>query len=308
MSRVKGKDTSLELAVRSELHRLGLRFRKHYEALPGKPDVAFVRARLAVFLDGDFWHGRKFASWKGKLSEFWLAKITRNRKRDESNRRKIRKMGWSVVRIWEHDAKADLAGALETILNALAKAAAARGAPAPPLETFKALPRPTWKAAKKGKSKPRAQAKAKPADKPKPKAPVRAREQGPAKAPPKGKAGTAGKGKAGTAGKGEAGTVGEGKALADSEAKNPVKKGRAVKGQGGASRKATPASGKAATVAAPGGVHASVAGEGAPPTARAEDGHPLPASAVKEAPAAGPEAGAEKDTEKPQPSTTPPMD
>jgi DNA mismatch endonuclease (patch repair protein) len=130
MSRIKGKDTSLELRVRSELHRRGLRFRKNWKGLPGKPDVVFTRARLAVFLDGDFWHGRLFSSWKGKLKPFWLNKITRNRKRDEANRRKIRRMGWKVLRIWEHDVNRDLVGTVGRIVSAFREAAAAAGIPA----------------------------------------------------------------------------------------------------------------------------------------------------------------------------------
>jgi DNA mismatch endonuclease (patch repair protein) len=129
MSRVKGKDTSLELKVRSELHRRGLRFRKHYTDLPGRPDIAFPRARLAVFLDGDFWHGRNFSSWKGKLSEYWLNKITRNRSRDDKNRRKCRSMGWSVIRIWEREVNEDLGRAIGRIVKAFREAAESRGIP-----------------------------------------------------------------------------------------------------------------------------------------------------------------------------------
>ena len=60
MSRVKGKDTSIERLVRSELHKRGFRFRKHVKTLPGKPDIVFPKAKVAVFVDGDFWHGYDF--------------------------------------------------------------------------------------------------------------------------------------------------------------------------------------------------------------------------------------------------------
>ncbi len=63
MSRIKGKDTGLELRVRSALHKRGLRFRKHVRELPGKPDVVFRKTRVVVFVDGDFWHGYRFRSW-----------------------------------------------------------------------------------------------------------------------------------------------------------------------------------------------------------------------------------------------------
>lgn len=71
MSRIKGKDTGLEVKVRSGLHRKGMRFRKHVKELPGKPDVVFFRAKVAVFIDGDFWHGYQLASWEHKVSDFW---------------------------------------------------------------------------------------------------------------------------------------------------------------------------------------------------------------------------------------------
>ncbi|MDR1312251.1 MAG: very short patch repair endonuclease [Deltaproteobacteria bacterium] len=147
MSRVKSKDTTMELVVRSELHRVGLRFRKNYAKLPGKPDVAFPRAKLAVFLDGDFWHGRDFSSWKGRLSEYWLKKITRNRERDQANFSEIRRMGWSVMRLWERDVKEDLAESIAKIVDSLDAAAAAAGAPAPgaTVEALKSSPSACWK-------------------------------------------------------------------------------------------------------------------------------------------------------------------
>jgi len=85
MSRVKGKDTGLERAVRSELHRRGFRFRKHITRLPGKPDIIFPRERVAVFLDGDFWHGYGFPRWEQALPDFWKRKIGETRKRDQRN-------------------------------------------------------------------------------------------------------------------------------------------------------------------------------------------------------------------------------
>jgi DNA mismatch endonuclease, patch repair protein len=102
MSRNKGKDTGLELMVRSELHRLGLRFRKHAKELPGCPDVVFTKAKVAIFTDGDFWHGYRYPTWKDTLSPFWQAKIEANRARDRSNHRKLRRLGWTVIRLWEH--------------------------------------------------------------------------------------------------------------------------------------------------------------------------------------------------------------
>lgn len=103
MSRVKGKDTGLEVQVRSALHGRGLRFRKHVKELPGRPDIVFSKARVAVFVDGDFWHGYGFPSWRHKLTAFWIKKISKNRDRDIRNHRKLRRMGWRVIRLWQHE-------------------------------------------------------------------------------------------------------------------------------------------------------------------------------------------------------------
>jgi len=119
MSRVKGRDTGLERLVRSELHKRGYRFRKHVSNLPGKPDIVFVNAKVVVFLDGDFWHGYRFPQWERKLSKFWRKKIGETRKRDQRNFAKLRRMGWEVVRIWEHSIEKDLDGVVKKICYAL---------------------------------------------------------------------------------------------------------------------------------------------------------------------------------------------
>ena len=119
MSRVKGKDTSIEKRVRSELHKRGLRFRKHVKDLPGKPDVIFPRAKIVVFIDGDFWHGYRFPAWKHKVSDFWKTKIQKNRLRDQKNFRVLRRMGWRVIRIWQHELKRDFKGCVARIVSAV---------------------------------------------------------------------------------------------------------------------------------------------------------------------------------------------
>ena len=119
MSRVKAKDTGLEVRVRSELHKRGFRFRKHLKTLPGKPDVVFTGARVAVFIDGDFWHGYDLTSWEHKLSDFWKEKIARNRERDADSDRVLRAMGWKVVRLWQHEIKHDFEAAIGRISSAV---------------------------------------------------------------------------------------------------------------------------------------------------------------------------------------------
>jgi DNA mismatch endonuclease (patch repair protein) len=101
-------DSSHELLLRRQLTKLGLRYRKYAADLPGKPDIVFRTARVAVFCDGDFWHGRHWVRLKRYLSrrhngEYWIAKIARNRERDRDISRKLAKAGWHVIRIWETD-------------------------------------------------------------------------------------------------------------------------------------------------------------------------------------------------------------
>jgi len=103
MSRVRNKDTDLERKVRSALHERGYRFKKHVRSLPGSPDIVFTKQKLAVFIDGDFWHGYRFPAWEHKVADFWRQKIRKNRARDMKNFRKLRRMGWRVVRVWQHD-------------------------------------------------------------------------------------------------------------------------------------------------------------------------------------------------------------
>lgn len=121
MSRIKGKDTGLETRVRSELHKRGFRFRKHFKELPGKPDVVFTKAKVAVFIDGDFWHGYRFPAWEHKVSDFWKTKISKNRERDAKNHRRLRDMGWTVIHLWQHDLERDFEASIGKIVSALKK-------------------------------------------------------------------------------------------------------------------------------------------------------------------------------------------
>lgn len=113
-------DTQHEKMLRRELWRMGLRYRKNLEALPGKPDIVFVRARVVVFCDGDFWHGRNWEEQKSKLcqgtnAEYWLSKIEANIERDRLNNALLKADGWSVLRLWETDIKRDPQAAAELV-------------------------------------------------------------------------------------------------------------------------------------------------------------------------------------------------
>ena len=111
MASVKGRDTRPEIALRKGLWALGYRYRLHPESLVGRPDLVFRRARVAVFIDGDFWHGNP-EEWRrrGKASmaamfpsrtEWWVEKIQRNIARDRDVNRRLRADGWRIVRVWE---------------------------------------------------------------------------------------------------------------------------------------------------------------------------------------------------------------
>lgn len=119
MSRIRGFDTRVEVAVRAGLRGKGLRFRKNVMSLPGRPDLVFSAARLVVFIDGDFWHGYRYPAWKGRLTPFWRAKIERNRARDRRNFAVLRRSGWRVIRIWEHDVKRDVGACVRRVAAAL---------------------------------------------------------------------------------------------------------------------------------------------------------------------------------------------
>lgn len=104
------ENTKHEVLLRRSLWRLGLRYRKHVAALPGNPDLVFPGARVAVFCDGDFWHGRDWERLRAQLerrhnAEYWLAKIARNRERDRENNALLADSGWLVIRLWETDIK-----------------------------------------------------------------------------------------------------------------------------------------------------------------------------------------------------------
>jgi DNA mismatch endonuclease (patch repair protein) len=120
MSRIRGKDTAPELAIRRIAHQRGLRYRKHMGNLPGKPDLVFLGAKVAVFVDGDFWHGWRFPLWSPTLTPFWREKIEKNRRRDARNFRLLRRSGWWVVRIWEHQVERDPDACVDRIQASLA--------------------------------------------------------------------------------------------------------------------------------------------------------------------------------------------
>jgi DNA mismatch endonuclease (patch repair protein) len=104
MSRIRGKDTGPEMIIRKALFANGFRYRLHVKNLPGKPDIVLPKYNAVVIVDGCFWHGHKnckfFRMPKSRIS-FWKKKIDANRARDVKNRRKLRRLGWNVIQVWE---------------------------------------------------------------------------------------------------------------------------------------------------------------------------------------------------------------
>lgn len=122
----KKKNTRCEIALRRELWRRGLRYRLHHERLQGRPDLVFVRERLAVFCDGDFWHGRDLALRLAKLAgghnaAYWVKKVRGNVERDLRNSAALVASGWHVVRLWETDIIRDPVAAADAVAAALEK-------------------------------------------------------------------------------------------------------------------------------------------------------------------------------------------
>src|SRR6187551_2089742 len=120
MRRVKGRNTTPELAVRKALTRLGARYRLHRKDLPGSPDIVLPGRRLAIFVHGCFWHGHdcaRGARVPKQNRDYWVGKVGRNRARDDASRQALEAGGWRVETVWECELK-DAAG-LEARLSAL---------------------------------------------------------------------------------------------------------------------------------------------------------------------------------------------
>lgn len=124
MTRVKLKNGSLEKLVQCELRTRGLRFTRHARTLPGRPDIVFTKQRVAVFVDGDFWHGWRLPAWERTLSSFWRDKLRTNRARDNRNFRKLRSLGWKVIRLWQHQIATDLEGSIARVARTVASSRA----------------------------------------------------------------------------------------------------------------------------------------------------------------------------------------
>lgn len=120
MARVKSHDTGPELTLRRALYDAGVRgWRCHRKTLPGCPDIAFGRTRVAIFVDGGFWHGHPKKWWPGRSGPYWDAKIERNIARDRRVDAELADLGWRVMRLWDFDVVRDPAHAARTVIEKL---------------------------------------------------------------------------------------------------------------------------------------------------------------------------------------------
>lgn len=108
MSKIKGRDTSIEVALRKALWKKGYRYRKNFKELPGAPDIVFTKYRIVVFCDGEFFHGKDWEILKprleqGKNADYWIKKIQRNMQRDVEKDKILNLMGWTVIHFWGKD-------------------------------------------------------------------------------------------------------------------------------------------------------------------------------------------------------------
>jgi DNA mismatch endonuclease (patch repair protein) len=120
MSRIRSKDTQPELTLRRELFRRGVRgWRCHPRNVPGKPDIAFTRLRVAVFVDGRFWHGHPDFFTPGKSGNYWDQKIARTKERDRLANEVLTSAGWKVRRFWDFEVEEDLERCADAVIEAL---------------------------------------------------------------------------------------------------------------------------------------------------------------------------------------------
>ena len=110
MKYIHSKNTKIEVILRKALWNAGFRYRKNYDKLPGKPDIALTRYKIAIFCDGEFFHGKDWEVLKPKLEkgnnpDVWIKKITRNQRRDDEVNKQLLFMGWTVMRFWGNEIK-----------------------------------------------------------------------------------------------------------------------------------------------------------------------------------------------------------
>ena len=124
MQRVKNKDSEIEMILRRELWKRKLRYRTNVKTVYGHPDIAFIKKKIAVFVDSEFWHGYDFEHRKADFKthqDFWIPKIERNIERDREVNEHLQAAGWTVLRFWGEEIKKDLGRCVEIIVETIQK-------------------------------------------------------------------------------------------------------------------------------------------------------------------------------------------
>ena len=124
MKSIRSKDTSIELRLRKALWKKGYKYRKNYKSIPGSPDIAITKYRIAIFCDSEFFHGKDWEKLEERLSksergEYWINKIQKNIVRDKRINSELENMGWKVIHFWGKDIKTDLDECIKTIEDAV---------------------------------------------------------------------------------------------------------------------------------------------------------------------------------------------
>lgn len=122
MTHIRSQNTQPEILLRKRLWKIGVRYRKNDPRLPGRPDIVISRCRIAIFVDGDFFHGRDMEKLSRQIKsnrEYWIPKILRNRERDKEINDLLTEAGWLVLRFWESQIKKDLDGVVNEICSYL---------------------------------------------------------------------------------------------------------------------------------------------------------------------------------------------
>ena len=122
MKAIKSKDTSIELKLRKELWKQGIRYRKNYSKLYGKPDIVITKHKIVIFCDSEFWHGFNWDNGKDKIKsnpDYWIPKIERNVQRDLEVNRQLSEEGWIIMRFWEKEIRKDTSNCVNRIKEAI---------------------------------------------------------------------------------------------------------------------------------------------------------------------------------------------
>lgn len=122
MSRIRSQNTKIEIRLRKALWHLGIRYRINYSALPGKPDIAITKHRIAIFCDGEFWHGKDWQEKREKINsnrDYWIPKIERNMMRDAQIDKELHALDWKVLRFWGMDIQKNLEACVCDVQSAI---------------------------------------------------------------------------------------------------------------------------------------------------------------------------------------------